>query len=397
MARRLSFHHFIGNGREAEMERLVEAFNSSQSQVMVEARQLTEGVSDDATARLGLLPPYLGNAVPDVVMVYGEFVATLADQGRIRPLDELIDGPQGIDASIFVERALETVRYRDQVWALPIEGNPCALMCNLRLLEQAGVAELPRTLGDVFQAAAMLTADMDGDGRTDRFGYVQCASQVPLLMWQFGAELMSEDLTRITFDSEEGVQALKFHADLRTYSAPHASFERGDVGLGLGTVENYFSRRYEHLDFEIAPLPRGRRAANSFGSADSTLCLAIACREPECEGAAWRFLRWFTSQQGLMAWVKATGSIPLVRSVLQSDEYQGFVAQWPKLRPFIAQLGDCRPHPCIPEYPVVKWAIDAAAAESQGDGGSCSHDQAREILRRWAVEAQAALDRRVKV
>jgi ABC-type glycerol-3-phosphate transport system substrate-binding protein len=397
MARTLSFHHFVGNGREGGMERLVEAFSSSQSQVMVEARELTKGLSDDATARLGLLPPYLGNAVPDVVMVYGEFVATLADQGRIRPLDEFIDGPLGIDTSIFVDRALEAARYRDQVWALPIEGNPCALLCNVRLLEQAGIGELPRTLGDVYEAAAMLTADTDGDGRSDRFGYAQCSFQVPLLMWQFGAELMSEDLTRVTFDSEEGMQALKFHADLRTYSPPHSDFERGDVGMSLGTVEDYFSRRYEHLDIEIVPLPRGRRAANAFGGADGALCLAIACREPECEEAAWRFLRWLTTQQGLMEWVRTTASIPLVRSVLHSDEYQEFVAQWPKLRPFIAQLGICRARPCIPEYPVVKWAIEAAAIESRRDGCSCSGDRAREVLRRCAAQAQAALDRRVKV
>jgi len=392
----VTFEHFISGEREPAMDRLVANFNAHQSEVRVESRLITEGVSDDATECLGLLPPYLGNNVPDVVMVYAEFVATLADQDRIRPLDDFIAGPEGIDPAMFVNGALDTVRYGDHIWALPIEGNPYALFCNLSLFEQAGIDGLPRTWGDVFQAAVLLTTDTDGDGRIDRYGYTQCSFQVPLLMWQAGAELVSEDLTRVTFDSEEGAQALKYHADLRMYSPPHVDFERGDVGMKLSIIENYFSGRYQHLDYEIVPLPRGRRAANSFGGSDSALCLAIACREPECERAAWRFLRWFTTQQGLMDWARATAYIPLVRPVLESEEYQQFVARWPKLRPFIEQSGICRARPCIPEYPVVKWAINAAVHESRRDNRSCTVEEAREILRRQAAAAQQALDRRVK-
>ncbi|UCH34873.1 MAG: extracellular solute-binding protein, partial [Armatimonadota bacterium] len=192
-------------------------------------------------------------------------------------------------------------------------------------------------------------------------------------------------------------QALKYHADLRTYSPPHVDFERGDVGMKLSIIENYFSGRYEHLDYEIVPLPRGRVAANSFGGSDSTLCLAIACREPECERAAWRFLRWFTTQQGLMDWTRATAYIPLVQSVVESTEYQEFVAQRPKLRPFVEQLGIRRVRPCIPEYPVIKWAINTAVHESRRDNRSCTFDEAREILHRCAAEAQEVLERRVKV
>ena len=396
MPRTITFEHFIAGGREEGMERLIAAFNAAQPEVEVKARLLTEGVSDDPTEKLGLLPPYLGNMVPDVVMVYGEFVATLADQNRIRALDDFINGPEGMDTSGFLAGVLDTARYRGHIWALPVEGNPYALFCNLSLFEQAGVAGVPATWGDVFQAAVMLTADTDGDGATDRYGYTQCSFQVPLLMWQAGAELVSSDRRRVTFDSEEAAQALKYHSDLRTYSPPHVDFERGDVGMKLSIVENYFSGRYQHLDYEIVALPRGRRAANSFGGSDSTLCLAIACREPECERAAWRFLRWFTTQEGLMEWARATAYIPLLRPVLESEEYQRFVARWPKLGPFIEQLSICRARPCIPEYPVIKWAINAAVAESRQGHRGCSMDEARQILRRHAVEAQEALDRRVK-
>jgi len=397
LPRIITFEHFVAGEREPAVARLIDNFNAEHPDVRVQARVLREGICDDPTEGLGLLPPYLGNSVPDVVMVYGLFVATLADQGRIRPIDEFIDGPDGIDTRDFVPGVLDTVRYGGQTWALPIEGNPYALFCNLRLLEAAGVADLPKTWGDVFQSSVMLTSDTDGDGQTDRFGYTQCSFQVPLLMWQAGAELLSEDLTRVTFDSEEGAQALKYHSDLRTYSPPHVDFERGDVGMKLSIIENYFSGRYEHLDYGIVPLPRGRRAANSFGGSDSTLCLAIACREPECERAAWRFLRWFTTQQGLMDWTRATAYLPLVRSVLESAEYEEFVARWPKLRPFIEQQAICHARPCIPEYPVVKWAINSAVHESRRDDRGCTIDEAREILHRHATEAQQVLDRRVKV
>jgi len=397
MRKTLTFEHLVSDQRGSGMQALVDGFNARHADVEVTPRLLTDGISDDGTEMFGLLPPYLGNALPDVVMVYGEFVATLADQDRIRPLDDFIAGPDGIDRADFVPGALETVRYREQTWALPIEGNPYALFCNLALFEQAGIGSLPATWGDVFQAAITLTADTDGDGQTDRYGYTDSTFQAPLFMWQAGAELLSEDLTRVAFDSEPGAQALKYHADLRTYSPPHTHLERGDVGMKLSIIENYFSGRYEHLDYAIVPLPHGRRAANSFGGAGSALCLAIACREPECEQAAWRFLRWFTTQQGLMDWVRATGHVPLLRSVLESAEYQEFAARWPKLRAFIEQLGICRARPCVPEYPLLKWAINGAVHESQRDDRSCTLSEAREILHRHAAQVQQALDRRVRV
>ncbi|HUT73547.1 MAG TPA: extracellular solute-binding protein [Armatimonadota bacterium] len=397
MTRSVSFHHFVGGDRASAMEHLVGVFNASQSQVVVRAKELRDGIRDDATERLGLLPPYLGNSLPEVVMVYAEFIATLADQERIRPLDDLIAGAEGIEVSDFVDGVMDTVRYRGHIWGLPIEGDPHALYCNRSLLERAGVSAAPATWGEVMAASVMLAADTDGDGRTDRFGCSHHASDVPLLMWQFGADLVNEERTRIAFDSEEGTQALKCHADVGACCPAHAEFERGDVGLKLGMLDYYLSGRCEHLDYEIAPLPRGRRAANGFGGADSTLCLALACRERECERAGWRFLRWFTTQEGLMEWVRATGHLPLVGPVLASDEYQEFVARRPRLHTFIKQLPACRARPCMPEYPMIKWAIHAAAHEARQDGRGCTLDEARETLRRYAVEAQEALDRRVKV
>jgi multiple sugar transport system substrate-binding protein len=396
MRKTLTFEHFIVDQRGSAMQALIDGFNARHADIVVAPRLLTEGIADDATEMFGLLPPYLGRALPDVVMVYGEFVATLADQDRIRPLDDFVAGPDGIDLCDFVPGVLETVRYRDQMWALPIEGNPYALFCNLALFEQAGIRSAPTTWGDLFQAAVTLTADTDGDGQTDRYGYTDNSFQTPLFMWQAGAELLSEDLTRAAFDSEAGAQALKYRADLQTCGPPHTHFERGDVCMKLSMVENYLSGRYQHLDYAIVPLPRGRRAANAFGGAGSTLCLAIACRDPECEHAAWRFLRWFTTQAGAMDWVRATGHVPLLRPVLESAQYQEFVARWPKLRAFIEQLGICRARPCVPEYPLLKWAINGAAHESCDDGHSCSLDEAREILHRRAAQVQAALDRRVR-
>jgi len=341
------------------------------------------------------LPAYIADPgdLPEIVMASGETVGQLAKAGFIVPLDAFLDSPDGLPRGDFHDRLLDTVTYRGEVWALPVEGNPYALFCNLDLFEQAGLSSLPTTWGELMTASLELMADSDGDGKSNRYGYTQCTFQVPLLVWQAGGEMVSEDGSTCLFGSEEAARALKYHADLRTYSPPHVEFEWGDVGMKLSIVDYFVDGRYDHLNFEIVPLPRGRIAANSFGQSQSVVALAICRSSPEREQAAWRFLRW-AGGEGALAWSTAMGYIPMRKSVQASPEWQAFLERVPKLRAFNDQIAICKSRPCSPAYKAVKWYFAMAVHDSRPEEERrCTMDQAREIVRRFAALAQEKLDR----
>ena len=143
----------------------------------------------------------------------GVLLQAWAGQGLLQPLDALIVD-DAFDTSGIFPSALNVCQCRGQLFALPIIAQPGAalLLYHRDAFDRAGL-EHPRqdwTLTDLSAAARRLTADDNGDGFSDRFGYALAygGSSVPPLLGLFGAHLFSEDGRRCVIDSPEGLDCL---------------------------------------------------------------------------------------------------------------------------------------------------------------------------------------------
>ncbi|PSL02708.1 carbohydrate ABC transporter substrate-binding protein (CUT1 family) [Haloactinopolyspora alba] len=189
------YMNFSANdGHEADLDRIVEAFEAANEDVQVEVE--TVPFADYFTS---LQTAVAGGTVADTFELNYENFVTYAENGSLAPLDE-------IDTGAYRESLLEAFNRDGTQYGVPTSFSNVVLFYNKTLFEQAGV-EPPTndwTWADE-QAAAKALTDKDagvwGDYQPISFNEFYKA------LAQAGGEFMNDDASRATFNSPEGVEA----------------------------------------------------------------------------------------------------------------------------------------------------------------------------------------------
>jgi multiple sugar transport system substrate-binding protein len=154
-------------------------------------------------------------AVPDLVYLDRQQVATLAAKGTLTPLQDCVKA-QGIDLSQYRQPALDEASYQGKLYALPEFTNQRTLLVNAKALQEAGVplsAVSTTDWGKLKTLAKKLTV-MKG-GKLTRIGF---DPKIPefFIMWAHanGVDLLSKDGRTVHFDDPKSVQALEYAMSL---------------------------------------------------------------------------------------------------------------------------------------------------------------------------------------
>ena len=154
---------------------------------------------------------------PDVMMMRSDLIPFLADNGAIRPLDDLIERDNMDVDEIFYAGELGAVRYNGQTWGLPmvVGGSRHYIYYNLDLVEQAGLDpnNLPKTWEELEEWARVIRREIPGSyllepNRT-------CGSHPPLLVWMTtnNARYINENMTEVLLDTPEVLATLEWLVD----------------------------------------------------------------------------------------------------------------------------------------------------------------------------------------
>ena len=113
---------------------------------------------------------------PDVAQMAFVWTRDLAKEDLVMNLDSyLADSPPGTvtDIASFKEDFLgyDLGEYEVSIWGVPFSVDTFAMGYRPDLFEAAGVSEFPDNWDELYEAAQALTADTDGDGRTDQYGF----------------------------------------------------------------------------------------------------------------------------------------------------------------------------------------------------------------------------------
>ncbi|MEW5944989.1 MAG: extracellular solute-binding protein [bacterium] len=339
---------------DAVMNAVLGGFNRKNREIrLVSSYHEPERTWEEENSSLDAVPAKLTEGEDyEMFITHSLLVPDMADAGMIAPLDEYLDDPE-LNRSDFHRSVyggvLDSVTYRGNVWALPLVADPYALFCNMAIFDRAGIAFPLKTWNDALDAARKMTIDTDGDGAADLFGYSQCSFQFPLQILTMGLELVDLEKKRVTFDSDEGVEALALYAKLRECSPDHVDFENGDIGMKISVTNNSFGR-YGHLDYGIGPLPAGVRRANSYGDSDGALAAGMRKKEKRTRDAAWEAMKWLFSESTFFKLAGMTRSLPLRYSILNGERFKDHLRTFPNLVPFLEELEYAVPKPCVPEY-----------------------------------------------
>lgn len=297
-----------------------------------------------------LITQSTAGTLPDIFTMSEAFSANCLDMGM--STDKLADllGEDYLNG--LMEVAVKNATIDDTLVYMPWQNNTTAMVYRKDLFEEKGI-EIPKTWDEFLKAAKTLTEDLDGDGRTDRYGSAfagtrndSAESRFQTFALTFGCDFVKENGDG-SFTSGFGTDAFK---------NAMSSFIDLAVNEGVtppGLIETGYSEAYTMLAADQAcmffsasnvlggiynanpemkgkmgsfPMPtaEGVSPVTSFSSVGMTI--SSTCKNPE---VAADFLKYMTSVENCLEWNQATCRLPVVKEALtaiceKDNTYQGF-------------------------------------------------------------------------
>ncbi len=313
----------------AAAQELIDLFESEHEGVKVKLE-----VASWADYWTKLLGGLAANSAPDVFLMDGAWVFQFVMDGVLTDLTPYV-AASGLDLSQFYQNPIDIFRREGGLWGLPRDCNTVAMYYNRALFEEGGVA-LPTndwTWDDFLAAAQALTRDLDGDGRTDQWGYLTFynsqETRFGSWVWGAGGEFLSPDGRRATVNTPEVARGISFLTDLiHTHRvAPDLEGDAAqDINLFLtgrlamiteGSWRLRYFRQIQEFEWDVAPMPRGpaRQVTSVNGLAN---VVWSGSRNPDL---AWELVQFLTSRPCQEALARGGTSIPALREVAESEVF----------------------------------------------------------------------------
>lgn len=220
---------FNGSDGKALLEKLLAQLKTKYPKMSVSVDYTDYShLNDKITTSLAGGKPY------DVMMLGVGWVPPFAAKGVLANLNTTVDAL----SSTYNKRILDGCTYNGGVYALPVMLDTRFGIYRKDIFDAAGISAPPKNFDEMRSMAKELT-QRDSSGKLTRAGIDVLSldlRQVWLpLLWANGGDLFNADLSKPTFNSDEGVAALQFMTDLiRTDKSEDYGFTKsGDVSIPL--------------------------------------------------------------------------------------------------------------------------------------------------------------------
>ncbi|MDR2973651.1 MAG: ABC transporter substrate-binding protein [Propionibacteriaceae bacterium] len=325
---------WTGGNAPKLVPQMVDKFNSEHDNITV--KNVVQEWSDIASK----LPLAIqsGNG-PDVAVLHGDDLGTYAAQNLLTKADNLIS-TLGYSAKDFPPGVFDKGNYDGAQYAVPWSVTPLGLYINTDVAAKAGITDVP-TDKQGYEAAleALKTSGVQGEW-VDSFVFTG-TFEFESLLWQFGGELYNEDVTKATFNSEAGVQALTWMADhISKGWSPADVSQDGDINalIAGNTAYNWngvwqtTNTAFDGVQWKAAAVPQIGTQKAVWSSSTHWVFPANKGQNTDKTTAAATFVKWMNDNAAEWA---STGELPAANTVRDDPS---LVANYPNLKPFIGEL-----------------------------------------------------------
>jgi multiple sugar transport system substrate-binding protein len=300
-----------------------------------------------------------GGRPPDVVFMESTRFPEFVGKNALENLTPYLQKDPSVQAADYLPVAWAAYQYQGNTYGLPNDVAVLALAYNEGAAELAYV-KVPQTgltWDGYLKLAREMTADQDGDGRTDLWGTTVCPWW-QVYVWQNGGELVDDiqNPKHSTLSTPEARQALQFLADLhlkeRVAPSPSLTESMGRVeAFTAGRVGMIYIGRWDTPQLNkmegrwtVADIPKGKLAANlGLGSCFS---MPRGAKHPE---QAFKLMAFLSGLEGQKVLLGGNFSTP-TRPTLINSEYFGGAIQVGGAAPFARALKFMRPVPFTTRY-----------------------------------------------
>ncbi len=316
-----------------------------------------------------LLAAIAAGSVPDVVQLEIHATCTFASRGALLPLDELMAKSAHDRKEDFLP-VLTNTACAGKTYAIPFNRSVPILYYNRDRFVKAGIQSPPKTWTELAAAAIKLSGD-EPNGKVYGFMPINQWWFFQSMTWSAGGDILSPDMKRAVFASEQGAMGLRVWAELiakgvsQVRTGPNEflqtiqDFVNEKTAMYWGSAADMGAVSAAKFDWRAALSPgfEGRPLAVPQGGANAVI---MAKAPPERQRAAWEFIQWWTSPAEAAYWSKETGYVPVVKKALEDPDFKAFLNANPNHAVPIEELQYSRGAPPSPKYFQVLQLIQRA-------------------------------------
>lgn len=354
----IEFWHSMGSATGELVQEIVDEFNASQDEVIVNA--VYQG--DYNAAGTKIQAAVSGGNAPHVAQIEITRVGYYSSEDILMDLKPLDDADKEFDVADLYEGVMDFSWYEGQLVSLPIARSVPVMYYNADALREAGYPEAPKNWEELRAASKAVTKD-----GTKGYGIALGDSWYYLaMMLTAGGQVYNETETGIGFYDETGVKPLQLWLDMLSDNS--AFIPEGEAYASTSALRNAFmagqcniimqsSAQYRNLvdnsEFEVgvAYIPMDTTYAAIPGG--SNLVAFDGMSEEEAE-ATWKFMKYMVSGDVAGKFAAGTGYLPSSDAALNSDIYQAKLVDYPDLDIAVGQLEYYVDMPFDPSYVEVK-------------------------------------------
>ena len=346
-----------------------------------------------------LITQATAGTLPDIFTMTEAYSANCLEMGMsVSNMDQLL-GEEYLNG--LMPAAVENATVDGTLVYMPWQNNITAMVYRKDLFEEKGI-EIPKTWEQFLEAAKALTEDLDGDGKTDRYGCAFAGTRNDSAESRFQTFALTYGCDFVT-DNGDGTFTSGFGTP--EFKNAMTSFVNMAANQGVtppGLIETGYSEAYTMIAADQAcmffsasnvlggiynanpemrgkmgsfPMPtaEGVDPVTSFSSVGMTV--SSTCKNPE---VAADFLKYMTSVENSVTWNEATCRLPVVNDALtaicEKDEaYAGFAeaSDSAVIYPAFAGLAELRDicgecwQTVVSENVSIDDAVAAAAAKAE--------------------------------
>ncbi|MEV6979894.1 sugar ABC transporter substrate-binding protein [Sphaerisporangium sp. NPDC051017] len=301
---------------------------------------------------------------PDLMVISGEGAQFVHSNTLVQPINKYLDKDSEAKTLTgdIAKGLIDGFTVKGDVVTLAYGWNDMVVYYNTDLFKKAGI-EPPKpdwTWDDFKATAKRLTADTNGDGKPDRYGFTWASNEIfpGIMPWvaNAGGNLTSDDVCQATADTPQVTKAVTFLNDMITQEIAPAPMPMSDVftrfqngqiamfGAGRWPIATFLPAGFKSFDIQL--YPKGDTYKTVFGGAGYPILKSS--KNPDL---AWEYQKFTVSNEIEKQYVgtpdKPGDSIPSRRSVAQtisqvgvppanSDLYYNSIDNYPTLVPYPA-------------------------------------------------------------
>jgi len=357
----ITFWHPMSTRHQTNLQVLIDEFHAEFPDIHVTATY--QGSYSDLEAKIGAA--VVAGGLPTVAQVYENWVTPIQEIlypignfMTVAEVDDIVDGLvpsntyNGILTTVPFNKSIMVLYYREDLVPVP-----------------------PATWGEYLGlAAALTTADEDGDGSPDFYGvgFNPVSAELFLtFLAQAGASILSDDWSEVTINDLAGLQAAQFLQTISPYSFLSTGYMNAffpqKLAMFIDTSAGYYYNNKACEDagvvMKVGRVPAGSVSQDSMIQGTNLAIFDTGDITKQQKDAAIDFVKFLIRADNQVFWAINSGYQPVVESAYETQEWIDYVATHEYQQAMSAQMLDGFSQILHPAYGDMRGILSAAFEE----------------------------------